>query len=356
MLALGRALSVAESVGDDQLLGLVLANYGSGCAEMLWLPAADALLQRGIAFCGERDLDAQRLYQLSWLANVRLLQGRWDDAGAAAEEVIGERRAAPIATIMALIALGRLRARRGEAAAAWVALDRASELAAGAAALQRLAPVHAARAEAAWLEGRPDDAAREAGAALPLALAKRHARHAAELVMWCRRAGQGVTLPGYCEAQVHAAEAVGDWSTAAGAWAALGCRYEQARCLADGDAAAQREALAIFQSLGAVPMTERVARQLRASGVAGLPRGPRESTQRNEAGLTTKELAVLQLLATGLRSKDIGARLSRSPRTVDHHLQAIFAKLGVSTRAEAVSAAYRLGVVRAGAVSRQGGG
>jgi DNA-binding CsgD family transcriptional regulator len=41
---------------------------------------------------------------------------------------------------------------------------------------------------------------------------------------------------------------------------------------------------------------------------------------------------------------------------VDHHLQAIFAKLGVSTRAEAVSAAYRLGVVRAGAVSRQGGG
>jgi DNA-binding NarL/FixJ family response regulator len=136
----------------------------------------------------------------------------------------------------------------------------------------------------------------------------------------------------------------------------LGCRYEQARCLADGDAAAQREALAIFQSLGAVPMAERVARQLRASGVAGLPRGPRASTQRNEAGLTTKELAVLQLLATGLRSKDIGARLSRSPRTVDHHLQAIFAKLGVSTRAEAVSAAYRLGVVRAGAVSRQGGG
>jgi hypothetical protein len=77
MLALGRALSVAESVGDDQLLGLVLANYGSGCAEMLRLPAADVLLQRGIAFCGERDLDAQRLYQLSWLANGRPLRPSW---------------------------------------------------------------------------------------------------------------------------------------------------------------------------------------------------------------------------------------------------------------------------------------
>ncbi|KQY86466.1 MULTISPECIES: AAA family ATPase [Roseateles] len=346
MRALARAVALAESVGDDQMLGMALANFGSACAEMLRLPQADALLQRGIAFCGERDLDSQRMYQLSWLAHVRLLQGRWDDAGAAAQEVIGERRAAPIATIMALIALGRLHARRGETAPAWAALDRASGLAAGAAALQRLAPVHAARAEAAWLEGRPDAAALEAAAALPLALAKRHARHAAELVMWCRRAGQDVALPDHCSAQVHAVEAGGAWPAAAQAWAALDCPYERARCLADGDVAAQREALAIFQSLGARPMAERVARQLRAAGVGGLPRGPRASTLRNEAGLTTKELSVLQLLAAGLRSRDIGTRLNRSPRTVDHHLQAIFAKLGVSTRAEAVSAAYRLGVVR----------
>lgn len=347
MQALARAVSLAEAVGDDQMLGMVLANFGSACAEMLRLPQADALLQRGLAFCSERDLDSQRLYQLSWLANVRLMQGRWDDAGAAAEEVIGERRAAPIATIMALVALGRLHARRGDPGAAWAVLDRASALATNAGALQRLGPVHAARAEAALIEGRPEDAAREAGAALPLALARRHARHAAELVMWCRRAGQDVALPGYCASQVPAIEAAGDWRAAAQAWASLGCRYEQARCLADGDAAAQREALAVFQSLGARPMAERVARQLRLAGVAGLPRGPRMATQRNQAGLTTKELSVLRLLATGLRSKEIGERLSRSPRTIDHHLQAIFAKLGASTRAEAVSAAYRLGVVRA---------
>jgi DNA-binding NarL/FixJ family response regulator len=41
--------------------------------------------------------------------------------------------------------------------------------------------------------------------------------------------------------------------------------------------------------------------------------------------------------------------MSRSTRTIDHQLQAIFAKLGVTTRAQAVSAAFRLGVATAGA-------
>lgn len=90
-------------------------------------------------------------------------------------------------------------------------------------------------------------------------------------------------------------------------------------------------------------MVERVRHQLRRAGVRGLARGPRASTQRHPAGLTTVEVEVLSLLSTGLRSKQIAARLHRSPRTVDHHLQAIFAKLGVATRAEAVTAALRLG-------------
>ncbi len=350
---LERSLALAEASRNDRAVGQALANLGSGCGEGLMLDRAEAYLQRGIAFCAERDLDAPRLYQVAWLALVRMLQGRWDDAAGAAFEVIGERRATTIARIMALIALGRLRARRGDPGV-WAALDEARDLALGSGTLQRMAPMHAARAEAAWLEGRPQDAAREAAACLPLALAKQQAGFAAELLLWCRLDGVQSVIPAFCQQHPCALEAAGRWHDAAQAWRALGCPFETARARAGGDEGAQREALAAFESLGARPMAERVRRQLRSAGVRGLPRGPRSSTQQHPAGLTSKEVAVLALLARGLRNKEIAQRLSRSARTIDHHLQAIFTKLGVSSRAEAVSAAYRIGIVAADSDRRAG--
>jgi DNA-binding CsgD family transcriptional regulator len=348
---LERSLALAEASHNDRAVGQALANLGSGCGEFLMLDRAEGYLQRGIAYCAERDLDAPRLYQVAWLALVRMLQGRWDDAATAAHEVIGERRATTIARIMALIALGRLRARRGDPGV-WAALDEARDLALRTGTVQRIAPMHAARAEAAWLEGRSDETAREAAAGLPLALAKHQAGFAAELLFWCRRRDAQTEIPAFCAQHPCALEAAGRWQEAAQAWRALGCPFETARALADGDEAAQREALAAFEWLGARPMVERVRRRLRAAGVRGLRRGPRSSTQQHPAGLTSKEVAVLALLAAGLRNKEIALRLSRSARTIDHHLEAIFAKLGVATRAEAVSAAYRLGVMAADADQR----
>jgi DNA-binding CsgD family transcriptional regulator len=61
-------------------------------------------------------------------------------------------------------------------------------------------------------------------------------------------------------------------------------------------------------------------------------------------GLTARELEVLRLLCDGLRNAEIAARLHRSVRTVDHHLAAVFAKLGVESRAAAIAAAQRAGL------------
>lgn len=80
-------------------------------------------------------------------------------------------------------------------------------------------------------------------------------------------------------------------------------------------------------------MVERVRHRLRSAGVRGLPRGPRSSTRQHPAGLTSKEVAVLVLLASGLRSKEIAEPLSRSSRTIDQHIESIFAKrVGVGLR------------------------
>lgn len=345
---LERSRDLAERLKSDPWTASALGNLGTALGESFRFELSESYLKRGIEFCTERDIDFSRLYQLSWLALVRLYRGRWAEASEAAHAVLADRKSPPIARMMALIALGRVRARRGDPAV-WDALNEARALAGSTGTLQRVAPMQEACAEAAWLEGRAADAASEAAAGLELAMRKRHIWFTAELLFWCRQVGESLSVefPDYCAQNPFALEGAARWREAASAWRALGCPFETARALAGGDEAAQREALAIFESLEARPMIERVRHQLRAAGVRGLPRGPRETTQQHPAGLTSKEVAVLALLAEGLRNKEIGQRLSRSARTVDHHLAAVFAKLGVATRAEAVSAAYRLGVLTA---------
>lgn len=61
--------------------------------------------------------------------------------------------------------------------------------------------------------------------------------------------------------------------------------------------------------------------------------------------LTPREAEVLGLLAEGLGNKVIAARLGISDHTVKTHLAAVFAKLRVSNRAEAVSAGVRQGLI-----------
>jgi len=61
--------------------------------------------------------------------------------------------------------------------------------------------------------------------------------------------------------------------------------------------------------------------------------------------LSDRELEVLDLLAEGLSNKLVAHRLSISEHTVKTHVASIFAKLGVSSRTEAVSQAIRRGLV-----------
>ena len=51
--------------------------------------------------------------------------------------------------------------------------------------------------------------------------------------------------------------------------------------------------------------------------------------------LTSREVEVLRLVATGLTNREIGDRLGVSPRTIDAHLRSIYSRLGVATRSAA---------------------
>jgi len=62
-------------------------------------------------------------------------------------------------------------------------------------------------------------------------------------------------------------------------------------------------------------------------------------------GLSKREVDVLRLAARGLTSRQIADRLFISPKTTDHHIQHIYNKIGVSTRAAAALWAMQQGVV-----------
>ncbi len=90
-----------------------------------------------------------------------------------------------------------------------------------------------------------------------------------------------------------------------------------------------RTALALFEQLGAAPLAQRAAQELRASGETARRRDPGTADE-----LTPQERQVAALVAQGLSNRDAAAQLFVSPRTVDFHLRNVFGKLGVSSRAE----------------------
>jgi HD-GYP domain-containing protein (c-di-GMP phosphodiesterase class II) len=78
---------------------------------------------------------------------------------------------------------------------------------------------------------------------------------------------------------------------------------------------------------------------------------PRPAAQR-PAGLSERECEVLVLLARGLATKQIARQLGISPKTCDHHIQRLYGKAGVSTRAGATLFALEHGMVSPIADSR----
>ena len=107
------------------------------------------------------------------------------------------------------------------------------------------------------------------------------------------------------------------------------------------------------------------ATQLRAE-VAGRPAGRRRGERRARArpgsgrrcdaswpgGLTAREVEVLGLLARGHSNKEIAARLVVTPKTVSNHIEHIYTKIGVSSRAAATLFATQHGLMGSFEVGR----
>ncbi len=334
---LEQRLELEKSLGHALHIANLYAYLGASSAELYRFEPAERYLKDGIDYVVDRGLDIFVRFMRAWLALVLIQLGRWDEAAELAHQLHQSPPGAAIRRIPALVALGRLRARQG-APDVDEALDEARQRVMKTGTLQHLGLVYTARAEAAWLAGDKRRTLEEARAAYDLALDKEHPWFAGELAFWRWKAGEEIEVPAFL-AEPYALQIQGVWQAAAESWEALGCPYEQARALADGDGTAQRSALQIFERLGAQPAADRLRHKLQAAGMGGIPRGPRPATRENPFQLTNRQLEILLLLTENLTNAEIAARLFISPKTVDHHVSAVLARLDVASREEAAELA-----------------
>jgi DNA-binding CsgD family transcriptional regulator len=301
----------------------------------------DECLDEGWRYALDNNLE----YWQSMLAGAVALRavdaGRWQDAVRYANAVLDRPEPALRARLMALLSLARVALRTGqpdgdahiERVTAIARRDRTA-----------LGIVWPVRVEAAWLAGDPARARREVAEAGAGSVDLRDPWFGGEVAFWGHLAG-AATAP-TAVAEPYRLAMSGEWAAAAAWWEERACPYEMAVTAASGDEPdAVRRAIAVLDRLGAAPAAAYARRRLRELGVTSVPRGPRPSTRQNPAGLTGREQQVLALVAEGLGNAAIAARLFLSEKTVERHLAGIFAKLDVSSRAEAVRAAARLGAL-----------
>jgi DNA-binding CsgD family transcriptional regulator len=321
------------------------AHLGRRSAELYAFDHAHRYLSEGMTFTDGRDLDTFHLMIRAWQSFTLMHRGAWVDAATLARGVLLREGTSAVNRLPALVALGRLQARGASSVGAVEGpLDEALALAEPIGTSETLGMVRAARAEAAWAAGDRASTLAEASAGYALALRERHAWVAGELAYWRWRAGAPKRPPDWIAGpfKLHVR---GDWCAAAEAWRRLGCPYEEARALSEGDASAQTRALMLFDRLGADRPAAELRRTMRAQGVSRVPRGPYASTRANQHGLTTRQIEILKLLVDGLTNPEIGERLSITSKTAEHHVAAVLAKLEVRSRREAAVLARQSGIL-----------
>ncbi len=304
---------------------------------------AARMLEEGVAFDRDHDLDSWTPYLVGILGQFRLNQGRLDEADALVDEVLRGKNLPPVVRIPALTvkATSTMLRNLGDGR---VLLNELLAIALPMREPDRIVPVAMAMAEEAWLR---DD--HEACAKLvELAVAEcpeLGAWDRGELACWYRRAGRE---PHHLMPAPHAppcaAELAGDLVTAAQQWAQLGLPRHQALVLMTMDPQTHPDALVtaigIMDQIGATEGAQhgrRLARKYSTTGFKGIKSGPQTATRSNQFGLTPKELVIARHVAQGLSNQEIAKQLSRSARTVEHHVSTVLDKMGAAKRTDVAS-------------------
>ena len=339
-----QSLDIALKNSYQEHAARAYANLAGSAVKMKDYGFAKKILDEGLYYCEETDLDTYPVYLMACKARLNLETGNWNEASHLIENLIKNENQPPIVRIEVLVVAATLKMRKGEMDLLPLLVE-AKEKAFETMEPQRIIPTMIALFEYEWLTGTTMVVQNEIDLAITMKEHIRNIYERSEFAFWLSKAKkQKLTMNDIYDG--YRVESVSDVINAANLWEQLGCPYEQALILFEGNDDNKKQAIEIMRKLGAEAIYEKMKFEMRASGIKNIPRGIRKSTQANPANLTDRELDVLQLLKEGLQNKEIAARLFISPKTVDHHISSIFFKLDVNSRAKAVQEAIHLDVIK----------
>ncbi|WP_304488712.1 AAA family ATPase [Dyadobacter sp. CY261] len=341
---LNNSLEIALKNAYPEHVARAYTNLGSTQVISRDYDTARVWLDKGIAYCRERELDSWVKYMLSFKARLALETGEWDEAHRIATGLLENEHQTPVVKISALTALATVKMRRREAGAPALLADmKATAFLMQEA--QRIIPVLTAFLEYEWITGENLIEQETLANAIRLIEQTDNSFHSSEFRFWLKKArNQHLNLPQvFSGFDVTTTAAI---SEAALFWEQAGCAYQQAQMLFEGTEKQKKQALILVQDLSAVAVYEKMKQQMQAEGIQQIPRGMQQATRRNPAQLTNRELDILQMLARNLQYKEIADSLFISVKTVGHHISSIFLKLGVNSRGKAISEAHRLGIIK----------
>jgi DNA-binding NarL/FixJ family response regulator len=286
------------------------------------LDEAEDELQAAIGELEASGMQSRCVHPVTQLAELRVLQGRYEEAQALLENYEDLPEAVrPLAVLE--LALGN-----SDAAATRLRqrIDALGDVTVG------FLPLYTVLVDACIASGDGDGASRSVRILESVAAATGSKRHEGEALF---ASGKLLAANGDSHASQVLRAAAMKLSEASMALTACRARMELAKSLVDADKplaiSEARSSLAAFERLGAIPDADAAAAFLRTLGVKGRT-GPKNLEQ-----LTKRETEVLRLVAQGLSNGEIAERLFISIKTAGHHVSNILSKLGLRSRTEAAA-------------------
>lgn len=339
------SLSLALEEGMHEHAARVYTNLAEYAVDFRDFELAEKVLSEGIAFDNQHDLYAWTYYLLGRLALLRLEQGRLRDAETIASGVLKSDRLTLLMSLPAISVLAKTQMRLGSETANYQ-IDKALTDALATDELQYIIPIRLTLLENAWLEDKEHIAKEQLQQLNEVGVDAMHTWSAGEAAIWAHRFGFPLDEKFFKDLpEPYQAEIDGDHRRAAHLWQELNMPYSAAISLMNTPvdknmSQALVDAQAILEdieSAKAIAKIRSIAN--RHEIINDLPktrRGPYRAARNHPLGLTKREQEILKLITKGASNKEIAHTLSRSQRTVEHHVSSILTKLNANTRMEAM--------------------